>query len=166
MKIRECLECGVPINAPNIKRCKPCSRIRHKQMTDDWRAKNKDHIQKYGKDRKLQSRIACKKSCRKGSSRFNYAVRNAAKRNKVWELSLELYEKLILNPCAYCFGPVHETCIGLDRMDHRIGYVESNVVPCCKKCNFRKGLLEGAGFVYPRTVELTQELLRGAHDGC
>lgn len=59
-----------------------------------------------------------------------------------------------------CRGPLSPTGHNVDRVDNRKGYEWSNVVPCCGPCNTRKGYLEGAGFTYPRNVELLRELLK------
>lgn len=53
---------------------------------------------------------------------------------------------------------------GIDRQDHRLGYVHGNCVPCCSNCNTKKGLLEAAGLVYPRTVEVLMEILKSGQE--
>jgi hypothetical protein len=35
---------------------------------------------------------------------------------------------------------------GLDRVDPSVGYVETNVVPCCYSCNFAKNTLSVSDF--------------------
>lgn len=62
--------------------------------------------------------------------------------------------------CYYCMGPLPKAGSGIDRLDHLKDYVLGNVVPCCRKCNWRKGALEAAGLRYPRTVEVLREILR------
>jgi hypothetical protein len=73
-------------------------------------------------------------------------------------ISQEMYEDLAFKPCTYCGGPLGKRGHGLDRIDNRLGYVPGNVTPCCGDCNETKGHLEGAGFHYPRTIELMREL--------
>jgi hypothetical protein len=70
----------------------------------------------------------------------------ANKRGLKFELSKELFEQLIFGNCFYCgCEPKNETigekgikCNGIDRVDNTVGYIESNVVTCCKDCNFGK----------------------------
>jgi len=93
--------------------------------------------------------------------RFSIARGAAKHRGLDWVLSFDEHMELLAHPCYYCQGPLNETSIGLDRLDHRLGYVHGNVVPCCGKCNTRKGHLEAVGFFYPRTVELMRELFAG-----
>lgn len=71
-------------------------------------------------------------------ARFRHYVKGANRKNAVsWNLDLEQFEKFWQKPCFYCGNPI-ET-IGLDRINNYIGYCESNVVSCCKTCNFAKG---------------------------
>jgi len=97
--------------------------------------------------------------------RFSQAKRLA---KHPWKLSFEQWAQLITCPCYYCGGPLSRYGSGLDRIDNRKWYTLANVVPCCgskngktsKGCNFRKGLLEQAGFSHPRTTELMRELFK------
>jgi len=61
--------------------------------------------------------------------------------------------------CDYCKCLLPESGYSVDRVDNRIGYVRGNCVPCCFSCNTRKGGLELAGLIYPRTVEILMEIL-------
>jgi len=77
----------------------------------------------------------------------------AKQKGQPFELTLESFRNLILRPCFYCAEPpdhVHRITLksgqsdclihhGLDRVDCSAGYTETNVVPCCKTCNYAKG---------------------------
>lgn len=112
----------------------------------------------------------------KSLPRKYHRLKSSAKRhNRVVEITLEDFAKLLeLNRCSYCGNTLSESGYSIDRKDHRIGYTKENSVACCgikqgtpvKSCNFRKGLLEGAGFVYPRTTELLLELIKGDTSQC
>lgn len=74
-------------------------------------------------------------------------VRNASKREQVFELSSQEFEKLITSDCHYCGAAPSNTKSlrdytlywnGLDRLDNTVGYVPENVVPCCSDCNYLK----------------------------
>jgi len=84
-----------------------------------------------------------------------------AKKRGQLELSKQEYIELIKpNLCDYCKGPLSPTGHNIDRIDSSLGYVKGNMVPCCTLCNTRKGYLEGAGFLFPRNVELLKELIQ------
>jgi hypothetical protein len=70
------------------------------------------------------------------SGKFLQYKSGAMNRNYIFELSKDDIEKFWQMPCHYC-GSEIET-VGLDRMDNSIGYTLSNIVPCCKKCNYMK----------------------------
>lgn len=100
-------------------------------------------------------------AARKPKHRFNHAVSRAKYLNLEWTLTLEQHQLLLATgKCFYCPGLLPATGVGLDRIDHLRGYLPDNVVPCCASCNRLKGRIEGLGFVYPRTVELLNELLK------
>lgn len=87
---------------------------------------------------------------------FINAQENARRRNKEFKLSLEDYSRIIQLSCFYCGKPPHEYktkryygCVfinGIDRIDSSIGYINDNVVPCCKTCNSAKGELTQSQF--------------------
>ena len=90
----------------------------------------------------------------KPESLFNKAFaiykRNARDRNIEFNLSKEETRLLFSQNCFYC-GNLPSNTIrtknqkrefnyqGIDRQDNNKGYDIENVVPCCIKCNFRKG---------------------------
>lgn len=50
---------------------------------------------------------------------------------------------LFRQPCFYCGDATKyengEPVCGVDRVDNSLGYITSNMVPCCTTCNFMKG---------------------------
>ena len=74
---------------------------------------------------------------------------SASQRKLTYDLDDETLFTLIKSNCHYCGKPPskpHRKCEtflynGLDRVDNSIGYIESNVVPCCYICNKMKGEL-------------------------
>jgi len=82
------------------------------------------------------------------SSVFCQYSRGARNRDLEFLLSRELVEKLSQSNCYYCgsaptnkvkFNGREYTYNGIDRVDNTKGYVEGNVVSCCKHCNHFKG---------------------------
>ena len=79
---------------------------------------------------------------------FSRMKRDAKKRNYEFDISKEKVKKITKQPCFYC-GVLPSSRIkrdgngnyiynGIDRMDNTKGYIEGNVVPCCKTCNIAK----------------------------
>lgn len=65
-----------------------------------------------------------------------------------WTLTREQFRAVCEQPCHYCGSPPSErqhrnlsgACKtnGIDRIDSNLGYITSNVVPCCTICNLAK----------------------------
>lgn len=81
------------------------------------------------------------------------SVFNGYKRDRGYEfkLTMEQVEQLIKQNCHYCGSEpkniktirlkTHTKVLrynGIDRMNNDVGYVLSNVVPCCRNCNIAK----------------------------
>jgi 5-methylcytosine-specific restriction endonuclease McrA len=74
---------------------------------------------------------------------------SAKKRNLSWQLSFDEFISFIGLSCHYCGLTQTSTLTltsghtlnynGIDRKDSSIGYVFSNLVPCCFRCNRAKG---------------------------
>ena len=69
----------------------------------------------------------------------------------------EQFEELIQRDCFYCGIPPQTSLRakwldgtfvynGIDRWDNDLGYVEGNVVACCKSCNYAKHTMSGRAF--------------------
>lgn len=89
------------------------------------------------------------------TARFNSVRYGAIKRNKFWNISLELYKELVVQDCFYCHRAPHQISHGkqalpvngLDRWINNQGYCDHNVVPCCGSCNHLKGKMDGDDFL-------------------
>ena len=76
-------------------------------------------------------------------------------KSKKWEqwIGYEYFKDISKKNCFYCGEKpsnylkdrLNESTIikysGIDRIDNDLGYIETNVVPCCKKCNTAKNVL-------------------------
>jgi hypothetical protein len=88
---------------------------------------------------------------------YNHLIQQLSKkarhRGLAWMLEPELVLKLIKQPCYLCGAPPSNRFKslkrgtwegrviiyqGIDRVNNKLGYVEGNVKPCCKKCNMMK----------------------------
>jgi hypothetical protein len=70
---------------------------------------------------------------------------NANSRGHEFVITLEEFTSFWQKPCYYCDNPVDP--IGLDRINSSVGYVVSNLVSCCKDCNFAKQDLDQETFL-------------------
>lgn len=88
-----------------------------------------------------------------GEAVFNsiYAsyVKRATEKNLQFELTKEMFKILTKGKCFYCGCEPNQIRInktaygnyiynGIDRIDSSKGYIESNVVSCCGRCNLSK----------------------------
>lgn len=73
---------------------------------------------------------------------FNSYKLTAKNKNIEFNITLDLFMKLILDDCDYCgeecIGDTENGLNGIDRVDNNIGYIEENVVSCCSICNMMK----------------------------
>lgn len=76
---------------------------------------------------------------------IKYYQRNATKSGLEFQLTLEDFKTFWQKPCFYC-GSSIET-IGLDRVDSSKGYLLTNIVACCKRCNWMKNTLGQQEFI-------------------
>ncbi len=75
-----------------------------------------------------------------------------------WALSFEVFYSLVVDVCAVCGKKpinkysrpdrVNTKCYynGIDRIDNSLGYIPTNVRPCCKLCNSMKSNLKDKVF--------------------
>lgn len=79
----------------------------------------------------------------------NNIRKNAYRRGLAWELSTFDAATLLTQNCGYCgAAPTHlldkdatNPYNGIDRVDNNFGYVDNNVITCCRRCNIAKGTL-------------------------
>lgn len=80
---------------------------------------------------------------------FTSYIHNAKRRNLIFDLSKEQFLKLTKECCYYCGANpsnIHKEKSsygeyiynGIDRIDNSKGYIKTNVVACCEKCNRAK----------------------------
>lgn len=111
-------------------------RIREIQRKHYW-----ENLDKYrAKGRLDQSR-------RRGTLNYKYSEYKKAAKDSNREFSLTKEDFMVYwqKPCFYC-GRLIET-IGLDRIDNHLGYIETNVIPCCIRCNKMKKDMEYNKFI-------------------
>lgn len=71
--------------------------------------------------------------------KFNDSYVSALRRNIIFSINKETFVRITKENCFYCEAVcTKQKPNGLDRIDSKLGYVESNVVSSCKYCNFSK----------------------------
>ena len=96
-----------------------------------YNATGRDRIQKWNQEHYYKS-LSGKYSVAKSSARIN---------KKMFTLTLEEYSKLVTQPCVYCGISLLDECgVSLYRIINSAGYQLGNVLPCCKNCNWIKGI--------------------------
>lgn len=106
--------------------CKSCYKI----YKNEWNKKHPNYSKEQGQKRYNEYKL---------KDRYNYYKRNARRKNRVFELSLEDFDYTTAQPCLYCNGfSSGKTFCGIDRLDNTQGYTFFNSVPCCKYCNKMK----------------------------
>lgn len=83
----------------------------------------------------------------------------AYKRGYEFSISYDLFKSLLTQKCFYCGTEPGQVIVGkkswypdlvyngVDRKDNSKGYIQNNVVPCCKLCNAFKSALAADVFV-------------------
>lgn len=103
-------------------------------------------------------------------SHYHNYKKSAKNRSIPFSLTLDEFEDIVLQPCAYCDTRDSITVVkgrtafhfsGIDRInnDHSIGYIPGNVESCCGAHNRMKGGMGKAEF-----LALCQSALAHAHD--
>jgi hypothetical protein len=60
----------------------------------------------------------------------------APKRGLTFDLTIDIFKQYFRTECYYCNDIMVN--VGFDRVNNSIGYMESNIVPCCLTCNMMK----------------------------
>lgn len=118
---------------------KMCNLCRARKRTDKKRESDRQHKIECRKDPLFRERESMyQKQYFHGSiDRRLYMLKHGAcTRGYDWYISDEYAKELMTSPCHYC--GLCERVNGMDRVDNSLGYWSSNVVPCCKLCNYFK----------------------------
>lgn len=99
----------------------------HKDYIKGWRKRNRA--------KELESRKRIRRTL-KGI----YATlrENARRRGLDLDITYEQFLEIRNGSCSYCDGSLSESGTGLDRLDNSKGYLITNVVRCCTRCNLSK----------------------------
>jgi len=122
----------------------------HKKWYQEHKTERQQQIKKYGKEHKEDAVRRVQKYTRKNKTKvyaygkeynkttkgiYRSYVSSARKRGYEFNLSIEEFAAILVEPCSYC-GDV--TSQGVDRIDSGAGYDKDNCCACCKICNYMK----------------------------
>lgn len=135
--MKTCLECETDISQShyNRKRCAPCADYIAKAQTRAsvrrWKKRNPDRVREMNSSWNTRNRLR---------KRFTHAKDIARRRSLAFGFTYKDMLTFWFRPCTYCGnGIIFEKGIGLDRIDNKKGYTQSNVLPCCGDCNYIRG---------------------------
>lgn len=127
--------------------CKVCNRLKHTLTQKDFLV----HIKKIFKHN-LDSAVKTKANplidAVVSIRLLNIYKMKARIRGLAFEVSLDCFREIVSSNCIYCGSPPTNKYIrgerasyysGIDRVDNKLGYIMTNIVPCCWVCNDLKG---------------------------
>ena len=120
----------------------------------EWREKNKEAIADYQKEYQ-------KEYNKTPMGRASYLVKNYKKADKLQnrgECTLTarwVADNIFPKPCRYC-GVTGWEIIGCDRIDNDLPHTPYNVVPCCEKCNNKRGTKSYEEFLKENNIVVTE----------
>ncbi len=88
------------------------------------------------------------------NSLYSAYKRKAKKREIFFDLSMDDFLKLVKSNCDYCNEiPLQKHSKfflynGIDRVNNKKGYITSNCVACCKRCNRAKDIMDTKEFFH------------------
>lgn len=102
----------------------------------NWRDRNPEKMEEA--NRKRRESI---------EAHFKIYQRSARLKKLQFTFSDEEFKEMVAKPCYYCSIVDENGFNGIDRMNHKAGYIQSNCVSCCAMCNWMKGSLDSATFI-------------------
>lgn len=120
--------------------CSTCNYMKCSLSVDVF-LKRLEHILTY--NNKIKGRYFPEEFCDTNARSYNEYKRRADNKSLPFELSEEEYNIIINSQCYLCGRKSYEKYRnGIDRIDNHLGYIMSNVKPCCGSCNYIKKDME------------------------
>ena len=102
----------------------------------NWRDRNPEKMEEA--NRKRRESI---------EAHFKIYQRSARLKKLQFTFSDEEFKEMVAKPCYYCSIVDEKGFNGIDRMNQKAGYIQSNCVSCCAMCNWMKGSLDSATYI-------------------
>lgn len=144
MNEKTCKICGLSKTIEDFKKeksgyirptCKKCTDSRSNLITKNRRKNDEKFRNEWNSYLKSYNNKNPRRKSLRYLSNYNFMDKKINESN---DLTVEFIESIIIQPCLYC-GETEK--IGLDRLDNNKGHLQSNVVPCCLRCNLIKGTM-------------------------
>lgn len=128
-------------NAEKVKEYRKENAEYYKEYNKQYRKDNAEQIKEYNKQYN-------KTPMGRASNLLTNYNQNDKKYNR-GECTLTakwIVDNIFTKPCHYC-GKEGWKVIGCDRIDNSLPHTEDNVVPCCEKCNTKRGTMNYYEFI-------------------
>lgn len=112
--------------------------IKRQKLTEymrKWRKKNPVLLREQKRNKTPERQEKNRAQSLKPKTKYNHLLRKCKQRGFVCDIDFIIYEQLLKMPCHYCRQSTSHSGVSLDRKDNTVGYIISNVLPCCKMCN-------------------------------
>ena len=120
--------------------CKTCNFMKCSLSADVF-LKRIEHILTY--NNKINGRYFPEEYSSYSAASYNEYKRRANNKSLLFELTNDEYVELIAGNCYLCGRDGSDDLTnGIDRIDNNLGYIMSNVKPCCGSCNYIKKDME------------------------
>lgn len=70
--------------------------------------------------------------------RYNAWIGRARRSRIEHSVSYDSWLYYVTDACHYCYGTLPSQGCGVDRKNPKLGYINDNIVACCKRCNTMK----------------------------
>lgn len=135
------LDSNIGYVTDNCVSCCPTCNYMKCSLSVDVFLKRIEHILTY--NNKIKGRYFPEEFCDTNARNYNEYKRRADNKSLPFELSEEEYNIIINSQCYLCGRKSYEKYRnGIDRIDNHLGYIMSNVKPCCGSCNYIKKDME------------------------
>lgn len=110
---------------PTVALMSPKTRKLYQEWMDE---KNPERVE--------QRQMSNRRTEAKPETYFTRILNEARYKGRRFEISLETALQMINDPCFYC-AQAFDT-LGIDAVDHRLGFIQGNIQSCCTDCNKMK----------------------------
>jgi len=120
--------------------CKTCNFMKCSLSADVF-LKRIEHILTY--NNKIKGRYFSEEFCDTDAASYNRYKTRANNKSLPFDLTKDEYDGIVTSQCYLCGRKSYEKHKnGIDRIDNNLGYIMSNVKPCCGSCNYIKKDME------------------------
>ena len=120
--------------------CKTCNYMKCSLPVDVF-LKRIEHILTY--NNKINGRYFHEEFCDTDAASYNRYKIRANNKSLQFDLTKDEYDGIVTSQCYLCGRKSYEKHKnGIDRIDNNLGYIMSNVKPCCGSCNYIKKDME------------------------